>query len=214
MGLLFGLLYHNSWTSITTSGKTKYNRTIRWPTRYHSQGQGDVQMSDALTVQDGQIVSMDYTLHVDGEIIDASEENEPLEFLQGAGNIIPGLENALYGMSIGESKQVTVAAGEGYGELDTEAFADVPRDDFPSEIPLEEGLEIEVTDQAGNPMYARVDCFDDETVTLDFNHPLAGKTLNFEVKIVALRAASPEELEHGHAHGAEFDDEDEDELED
>ncbi len=168
-------------------------------------------MSEGLTVQDGQIVSMDYTLQVDGEIVDASEENEPLEFLQGAENIIPGLEEALYGMAIGESKQVAITAADGYGELDPEAFADVPKGDFPTEIPLETGLEIEVTDQAGNPMYARIAAFDDETIRLDFNHPLAGKTLNFDVKIVALREATEEEMEHGHAHGDEYDEDEEDE---
>ena len=168
-------------------------------------------MSVGLTVQDGQVVSMDYTLRVDGEIVDASEENEPLEFLQGAGNIIPGLEDALYGMSIGESQRVAIAAEDDYGELDPEAFVNVPRGDFPTDIPLEEGLEIEVTDQTGNPMFARIDSFSDEAVRLDFNHPLAGKTLNFDVKIVALREATEEELEHGHAHGDEDDEDDEDE---
>jgi FKBP-type peptidyl-prolyl cis-trans isomerase SlyD len=171
-------------------------------------------MTNGLTVQDGQIVSMDYTLHVDGEIVDASEENEPLEFLQGAGNIIPGLESALYGMSIGESKRVAVMPGDGYGELDPEAFADIVRSDFPAEIPLEKGVEIEMSDQDGNPMYARIDSFDAETVKLDFNHPLAGKTLNFEVKVVALREASAEEIEHGHAHGADHDYDDEEDEED
>lgn len=84
-----------------------------------------------LTVQDGQVVSMEYSLHVDGETIDSSQGREPLEFLQGAGNIIPGLEDELYGMEIGETKNVIVAAEDGYGELDPDAFIDVPREQFP-----------------------------------------------------------------------------------
>jgi FKBP-type peptidyl-prolyl cis-trans isomerase SlyD len=157
-------------------------------------------MSGFLNVQDGQVVSMDYSLHIDGELVDSSAEQEPLEFLQGAGNIIPGLEEALYGMAIGENKKVTVAPADGYGELDPEAYMDVPRDDFPAEIPLEKGTEIQVTDQTGNPLFARIDSVSTEAVKLDFNHPLAGKTLNFDVTIVALREATEEEMEHGHAH--------------
>ncbi len=154
-----------------------------------------------LTVQDGQVVSMEYSLHVDGEMIDSSQGGEPLEFLQGAGNIIPGLEDELYGLEIGEAKNVIVAAEDGYGILDPDAFIDVPRDQFPAEIPLEIGVELQVQDETGRPMMARIDMVDADSVRLDFNHPLAGKELVFDVKIVGLRDATDEEMEHGHAHG-------------
>ncbi len=157
-------------------------------------------MSD-VKVQDGQVVSMEYTLHVDGELVDSSEGQEPLEFLQGEGNIIPGLEDELYGMGIGESKEVVVAAEDGYGLLDPDAFIDVPKSQFPAEIPLEAGVELQVQDENGNPMMARIDRVDNENVKLDFNHPLAGKELHFKVKVVGLRDATEEELEHGHVHG-------------
>lgn len=157
-------------------------------------------MSD-VKVQDGQVVSMEYTLHVDGELVDSSEGQEPLEFLQGEGNIIPGLEDELYGMGIGESKEVVVAAEDGYGLLDPDAFIDVPKAQFPAEIPLEAGVELQVQDENGNPMMARIDRVDNENVKLDFNHPLAGKELHFKVKVVGLRDATEEELEHGHVHG-------------
>ena len=157
-------------------------------------------MGDILKVQDGQIVSMDYTLRVDGEVMDTSSGREPLEFLQGAGNIIPGLEEELYGMAIGESKLVIVQPEDGYGAIDPDAFVDIPREEFPSNIPMEEGIEIQVTDQNGNPMSARIDSVNDESVKLDFNHPLAGKELHFDTKIVALREATYEETEHGHVH--------------
>jgi FKBP-type peptidyl-prolyl cis-trans isomerase SlyD len=153
-----------------------------------------------LTVQDGQVVSMEYTLHVDGEIIDSSDGHEPLEFLQGAGNIIPGLEDELYGMSLGETKNVVVAAEEGYGELDPDAFIDVPADQFPPEIPLEVGIELQVHDENGQAMMARIDQINGESIRLDFNHPLAGKELVFDIKIVGVRDATEEELEHGHSH--------------
>jgi FKBP-type peptidyl-prolyl cis-trans isomerase SlyD len=154
-----------------------------------------------LTVQDGQVISMEYTLHVDGEMVDSSEGHEPLEFLQGAGNIIPGLEEELYGMEVGEAKNVIIAAEDGYGILDPDAFIDVPREQFPAEIPMEEGVELQVQDESGHPMMARIDQVDDDNIRLDFNHPLAGKELNFAVKIVALREATDEEMEHGHVHG-------------
>jgi FKBP-type peptidyl-prolyl cis-trans isomerase SlyD len=157
-------------------------------------------MSDTLKVQDGQVVLMNYTLKVDGEVLDTSVGHEPLEFLQGAGNIIPGLEEELYGMGIGESKNVVVAPEEGYGTIDPEAFVEVPREDFPPTIPLEVGVELQVTNQDGQPLSARIDSVSDESVKLDFNHPLAGKELRFEVTIVGLRDATDEENEHGHVH--------------
>ena len=157
-------------------------------------------MSGAMKIEDGQVVSMEYTLHVDGEVVDTSVGHEPLEFIQGTGNIIPGLERELYGMVIGDNKKVSVVAADAYGERDPDAFAEVPRSEFPDEIPVEKGVEIQVRDESDNPMFARIDSFDDEIIKLDFNHPLAGKTLNFDVTIVALRGASPEELDHGHAH--------------
>lgn len=151
-------------------------------------------------VQAGRVVSMDYTLHVDGEKIDSSEGREPLEYLHGAGNIIPGLERELSGMAVGESKEVIVSPADGYGESDPDAYIEVPRSEFPANIPLELGLELQVQDPNGNAMYARIDAITDEVVRLDFNHPLAGKELHFSVKIVGLREPTEEELDHGHVH--------------
>jgi FKBP-type peptidyl-prolyl cis-trans isomerase SlyD len=163
-------------------------------------------MTDELKVQDGQVVSMDYVLQVDGSEVDASDEGEPLEFIQGEGHIIPGLANALYGMGVGETKNVVVSAQDGYGELDDEAFVDVPKDQFPPSIPLEPGVELQVKNDDGHIMEARIDRVGKKTVRLDFNHPLAGKELHFEVKIIALRPATEEELSHGHVHDPDHDD--------
>ena len=158
-------------------------------------------MSDELKVQDGQVVSMEYTLKVDGVVTDSSEGREPLEFVHGAGNIIPGLEREMTGMAVGESKDVMIAAAEGYGERDEEAFMDVPRDQFPAEIPIKVGIELQVQNQAGQPMFARIEKVEDQNVRLNFNHPLAGKDLHFSVRVVDLRDATDEEIEHGHVHG-------------
>jgi len=157
-------------------------------------------MSEELKVNDGQVVSMEYTLKVDGEVADTSQGREPLEFVHGAGNIIPGLEREMVGMAVGDSKDVLVAAVDGYGEEDDNAFMDVPREQFPEEIPMKIGTEIQVQNQAGQPMYARIDTIGVKSVRLDFNHPLAGKELHFSVKVVGLRDATPEEKEHGHVH--------------
>jgi len=152
------------------------------------------------TVQDGVVVSMEYTLHVDGEQLDSSEGQGPLQFLAGYGNIIPGLENELMGMKVGDSKGVVVQPEDGYGEFDEEAFMNVPKKDFPKDMPLEVDAELTVRDDDGNARYARVESIEGDTVRLDFNHPLAGAELHFNVKVVSLREPTDEELEHGHVH--------------
>ncbi|MBK8616608.1 MAG: peptidylprolyl isomerase [Anaerolineales bacterium] len=152
------------------------------------------------TVQDGLVVSMDYKLTVDGEVLDSSDDAGPLQFLAGYGNIVPGLESEMIGMKIGESKDVVVKPEDGYGEFDDEAFMDVPRNEFPEDMEIEEGVELNVTDEDGQNQYARVENITKETVRLDFNHPLAGAELHFSVKVVALRDPTEEELDHGHVH--------------
>ncbi|MBK7452417.1 MAG: peptidylprolyl isomerase [Anaerolineales bacterium] len=152
------------------------------------------------TVQDGQVVTMEYTLRVDGEVLDSSDGVGPLQFLAGYDNIVPGLEREMIGMKIGESKDVVVSPADGYGEFDNEAFMEVPRSEFPEDMELEEGIELNVTDEDGKSQYARVEGITAETVNLDFNHPLAGAELHFSVKVTALRDPTEEELDHGHVH--------------
>ncbi len=157
-------------------------------------------MSDVLRVGDGQVISIAYRLQVDGEEIDASQDNAPLEYLHGFGNIIPGLEREMEGLAVGDSKHVTVSPEDGYGERDEDAFVDVPRSEFPSNLKLEEGTALRLEGEHGEPIFARIDRVDAEQVRLDFNHPLAGKELHFDVTIVGVRPATDEELEHGHPH--------------
>ena len=167
-------------------------------------------------VSDDVVVSIEYTLTVDGEVMDSTEGDEPLQFLQGHQNIIPGLERELAGMKIGENKTVTVPPGEAYGDVEPENIVDVPRTEFPTEIPLEVGTELEVKNADGEVLSATIAEVNTDSVKLDFNHPLAGKQLVFDVTIVDLRAATEEELAHGHVHyedeGFDFE-EDDDELE-
>ena len=153
------------------------------------------------TVENDLVVAIDYSLRVDGEIIDESSEQEPLEYLQGHQNIIPGLEREMLGMKIGESKEVEVSPEEGYGKADPEAMMEVPKNQFPDHIPAEVGTELQVENENGDPVYARIDKVENNIVTLNFNHPLAGKKLHFTVKVLALREPNPEELDHGHVHG-------------
>jgi len=152
------------------------------------------------TVQNNLVVSMEYTLHVENEEIDSSKGQDPLQFLVGHGNIISGLEREMMGMKVGESKDVVIAPGDGYGEFDEEAFMAVPRSAFPKDMAIEEGSELTVRDDSGQSRYARVDTIEGENVTLNFNHPLAGDELHFNVKLVGLREPTTEELEHGHVH--------------
>lgn len=157
-------------------------------------------------VSDQLVVGIDYTLRdEEGELIDTNEGYPPLEFLQGFGQIIPGLEQALNGMAVGEKKRVVVAPENGYGEYQPEAQETVPLDAFPEDMDVEEGMEIQVQDDDGQVLQAMVAEVDGDEVTLDFNHPLAGVTLYFDVRIASLRAATAEELDHGHVHGAGHD---------
>lgn len=151
-------------------------------------------------VADDKVVSLEYTLTVEGEILDSTDEDEPIQFLHGHGEIIPGLERALTGMELGESRSIEVTSEEAYGDVDKRQIIDVSRDEFPDDFPLRPNVELEVRDKEGNTRHAVIVEVKKKSVKLDFNHPLAGKDLNFEVKVVGLREASPEEIDHGHVH--------------
>lgn len=152
------------------------------------------------TVEKDKVVSMEYTLHVEDEEIDSSQGQDPLQFLVGHGNIISGLEREMMGMKVGESKDVVIAPQDAYGEFDEAAYLDVSRRDFPSDMEIEEGTELTVRDDTGQSRYARIDAIDGDMVRLNFNHPLAGDELHFNVKVVDVREPTSEELEHGHVH--------------
>ena len=147
-------------------------------------------------VTKGKVVTLDYTLTVDGQVIDASGD-EPLEYLQGFRNIIPGLEQELDGMGIGDSKDVAVSPDDAYGQYDPNRVIDLTREQFPPAFPLEIGRELQLRGQNGQVLSGRISNLEDNTVFVDTNHPLAGKELFFRTKIVGLRDATAEELAHG-----------------
>jgi FKBP-type peptidyl-prolyl cis-trans isomerase SlyD len=161
-------------------------------------------------IENGVVVSMAFRLVVENEEIDFAGENEPLEYLHGAENIVPGLETALTGRQVGDTLQVTVSPEEGYGEYDEEDIFEFDRAEIPGAENLEPGMFIEIEDEDGYIDEGIIQEVTAESVVVDFNHPLSGKVLNFDVKVVALRAADAEELEHGHPHSLDdFFDEDE-----
>ena len=153
-----------------------------------------------LTIQDDTVVSLEYTLQVEGEIVDSTGEDEHIQFIQGQGQIISGLESQIYGMSSGESKEVTVPPEEAYGVLDEDALGTVPRDEFPPDMPLEKGVALQLRDQDGESFDAYVESVGKKTVEINLNHPLAGKELFFSVKVLDLRPATEDEIAHGHVH--------------
>jgi FKBP-type peptidyl-prolyl cis-trans isomerase SlyD len=147
------------------------------------------------------VVGLDYTLRLDdGEVVDHSAGRGPLQFLQGHGQIIPGLEKELYGMDLDEEKEIVVQPEDGYGRRNPDALQEFPRSAFPQDAELEEGMAVQLLDQQGHQHVAFVEEVGDDSVVLDLNHPLAGETLHFSIKVVTLRDATEEELEHGHAH--------------
>lgn len=147
------------------------------------------------------VVSIDYTLKGnDGEVIDTSEGREPLAYLHGHGNIIPGLEKALEGKSEGEEVQVTVDPEEGYGPHRQELVQQVSMEAFAGIDEVEPGMKFNA-ESAQGPLVVKVTKVEGEQVTIDANHDLAGQELNFDVTVRDIREASPEELEQGQVAG-------------
>jgi len=148
------------------------------------------------------VASLDYRLHLgDGKVVDESEPGDPLVYLHGHDEIVPGLERALEGKAAGDTLQVVVPPEDGYGEYDPDSVEEVPRTDLPADLELVAGETITGTDPDGDEMDFLIKEVKKDTVVLDFNDPMAGKTLHFDVTVRAVRAATPEELEHGHVHG-------------
>ena len=144
-----------------------------------------------LTVADGNIVSLEYTLTLeDKEVLDTNVGGEPLTYTQGAHQIIPGLESALNGMKAGESKQVTVSPKDGYGEIDERRIQEVPLEHIPPDA-RQVGVELQGKDPQGRIVRPVVKEVKEQVAVLDFNHRLAGKTLYFDVKVLDVKAGMP-----------------------
>lgn len=154
-----------------------------------------------MAIEKDKVVSIDYTLTGEnGQVLDSSQGREPLAYLHGAGNIIPGLENALEGKSEGDQLNVAIPPEEAYGPRDERMVQPVPRAAFQGVPEIQPGMQFEAKTNAGPRLITVVGVQGDE-VTIDANHPLAGATLNFDVKVVNVRDATSEEKTHGHVHG-------------
>lgn len=157
-------------------------------------------------VEADKVILIHYTLTDDeGTVLDSSrdEEGEPLPYLHGHQNIVPGLEAGLDGKKVGDKLVVDVAPEDGYGVRHDEPPQPVPREAFPEGVELEPEMSFFVEAPNGQPVQVFVASVEDDVVFLDTNHPLAGKTLHFDVEIVGVREPHPSELEHGHPHGIE-----------
>jgi len=154
-----------------------------------------------MLVADKKVVLIHYTLtNLDGELMDSSEGQEPLAYVHGMGNIVPGLEKELVGKDVGDKVQAEVSPEEGYGEINDELIQEVERAAFDGVDAIEVGMRF-MAQTAWGEQPVVVTAVNDETVVVDGNHPLAGQSLKFDVEIVEIRDATDEELEHGHAHG-------------
>lgn len=153
------------------------------------------------TIQNDTVVGIHYSLKgEDGELIESSTGETPLTYLHGHGQIVPGLESSLLGRKVGDQFVVTVPAAEAYGEFDSRLIVELQRDQFPPSAQLELGDVFEAALPETGPIVIRVVEIEGDTITVDGNHPLAGKDLTFEVNVVMMRPATKSELEHGHAH--------------
>ncbi|MBN2121376.1 MAG: peptidylprolyl isomerase [Candidatus Omnitrophica bacterium] len=140
-----------------------------------------------MSIQGGSKVSFDYTLTVDGEVVDSSEGRGPMEYVHGQGQIIPGLAKQLEGLKVGDEKKVVVSAEEAYGPVNPNAFQEIDKSALPQDQEPKVGMVLQAQTPEGQVFPVRISEVKDNTVMVDFNHPLAGKTLNFDVKIVSIQ---------------------------
>jgi FKBP-type peptidyl-prolyl cis-trans isomerase SlyD len=155
-----------------------------------------------MNIGQDKVVSIHYTLTSNsGEVLDSSSGGDPLAYLHGKNNIIPGLEKALEGRQPGEKLDVKVAAAEAYGQRDENLVQKVPRRAFGGVAKVEPGMQFHAQTSQGQTRLVTVTGVQGDMVTVDGNHPLAGQDLNFAVEVADVRDATEEELEHGHVHG-------------
>jgi len=156
-----------------------------------------------MKISQNKVVSIDYRLRNDaGDVLDSSEGHGPLTYLHGASNIIPGLERELEGREAGDALQVTVEAADAYGERNPDLMQVVPSSMFEGVEKVEVGMQFQAQTPAG-PQIVTIAKVEGDEGTVDGNHPLAGERLHFDVTVREVRDATPEEIDHGHAHGPE-----------
>jgi FKBP-type peptidyl-prolyl cis-trans isomerase SlyD len=156
-------------------------------------------------IEDGVVVSLAYTLTVDGTVVETASADAPLEYLHGAENLVPGLERALTNKMIGDKFSITLQPEDAYGDYDEDDIETIDRNEFPDDETLEPGMVVVLEDEDGYEVEAIVSEVTSNAVVLDFNPPLAGKTVTYTVEVVELREADEEELEQGYPFGDELD---------
>ena len=160
-----------------------------------------------MSIENNQVVGIEYELKEKGgnEVIDSNKGQAPLEFIVGKGQIIPGLEKELIGMNVGDKKQITVPASEAYGEVNPDAVDELPKEQFAG-IDLQPGLPLYGQGENGETIQVVVKEVKDDSVVIDYNHPLAGKDLVFDVNVVNAREATEDELLSGQVGGGHCND--------
>ena len=141
----------------------------------------------AATVKDNMDIGLEYTLTVEGNVVDTTEGRGPFHYIQGRGQLIPGLERELTGLHVGDTKQVSIKPEDGYGAVDPAAFVEVPKGQLPKDIAPTVGMILRGVNPDGKSFRAKINEIKDKSVVLDLNHPLAGKTLNFQVKVTDVK---------------------------
>lgn len=153
-------------------------------------------------IKDQTVVSLSYSLkNSEGEELGRAEAAQPLSYLHGSGQIVPGLEQALEGLNVGDKKDITVSPKEGYGEVVPNLKMKVERKLFPPDADIQPGMQFRADIGNGKEHTFTVMSVEGDDINIDGNHPLSGQTLHFSVEVVEIREATKEELEHGHAHG-------------
>ena len=159
-----------------------------------------------MPIKENQVVTIQYNLtDADGNLLDTTYDEGPMEFITGSGELLPRLEAEIVTMAMNSKKKVVLPPADAYGDYDPEDIQVVKREELPDDLELEIGTELlaEVDEEAEEEVTCFISKIDGDEITLDFNHPLAGKALHFEVELTGVRPATQEELEHGHAHGDE-----------
>jgi len=154
-----------------------------------------------MNITDKSVVTIHFTLKDnEGKVIDSSEGQEPLVYMHGTNSLIPGLEKELEGKKTGDKMQVTVQPEDGYGNVNPELIQDVPRSAFQGVEDIKPGMQFEAKSPEGHKQLITVQKVEEDSVTVNGNHPLAGHVLNFDISVEDVREATEEEISHGHAH--------------
>ncbi len=157
-----------------------------------------------MPLKSNQVVTMNFTLKDDsGNVLDSTKENNPFSFISGANQVLPKLEEKIGEMIIGSKKDVVLAPEDGYGVYQQDAVRTIKKSEFPEDIDLDKGMGFIAKSPQGKDVQFFIKEIEGENITVDFNHPLAGKTLHFDLELLNLRDATTEELNHGHVHGSD-----------